>query len=388
MVTACHVLAANHSFDLWFETSQLGRGAVLVFFMISGYVIGLSNPRLFAAGVTANYWRRRFVRLAPLYGLVVVLGLLVMHLQGDRPTVTEVFGPLLLLQNFETYCGFSVPPPSINTPLWALHHEIVYYALFLVVWCWRPSVWLACSVCLGISLLGCFAPFGWQFIGSYATGFCFWLTGLWLAWRRPAAPPDAQPFPFIGLICLMLAVEYLRPARLVLAALGVGSPQLPFVSPTDFALWPICFLLLAGATGTLPCKLAPWTTASVLPAVGASLAVVATNHSLTEPRWFWGVVFTLLGALFILRPIGSSLLGKFGWFGGISYALYLVHMPVVNIVNIKGANFSSLLDFPLRISAAVILSVTVAALLEYRIQPPVARWLNYLLTSSSPPRQT
>ena len=299
---------------------------------------------------------------------------------------TELFGPLLLLQNFETYFGFSIPPPSINTPLWTLHHELVYYVLFLAVWRWRPSVWLAWGGCLGLSVLSCFAPSGWYFIGSYATGFSFWLTGLWLAWKSPAAI-TIRPFPFVGLGCLMLSVEYLRPVQLLLAALGFGSAQFPFVSPLDFALWPICFLLLAGATGTLPCKLALWLLASVLPVVGASLAVLATHHSLSEPRCFWGVMFTLLGALCVIRPMRGSLLGKFGWFGGICYALYLVHMPIVEFVNIKGTHFDSLLEIFLKISAAIALAITVAALLEHRIQPPAARWLKHLWESNPSPNK-
>ncbi len=379
MVTICHLLAADKSVNAWFETSHLGRGAVLVFFMISGYVIGLSNACPFTPGVTADYWRRRLVRLAPLYGLVVVLGLVVMLRIGGTPAFADVLGPLLLLQNFETYFGISIPPPSINTPLWTLHHELVYYALFLLVWRTRPFVWLALGGCVGLSLLCCFIPSGGYFIGSYATGFCFWLTGLWLAWKRPAKSP-MQPFPFVGLICLMLAVEYLQPARLALAALGFGTPPLPFVSPTDFALWPICFLLLAGATGALPRKLAPWLLASALPALGASLAVVATRHSLTEPRWFWSVVFTLLGALCILRPVGGSLLGKFCCFGGISYALYLVHIPIFELMNLKAGGDNSLLAISLKIGLALAFAITVAVLLEYRVHPPLARWLKRILT--------
>jgi peptidoglycan/LPS O-acetylase OafA/YrhL len=70
----------------WFEA---GQGAVLLFFVLSGYVIGLTNQRPFSRAAAANYGWRRFVRIVPLYVLAVLLSYWVQPVDSwrDRKSV-------------------------------------------------------------------------------------------------------------------------------------------------------------------------------------------------------------------------------------------------------------------------------------------------------------
>jgi peptidoglycan/LPS O-acetylase OafA/YrhL len=111
-----------------FDASQ---GGVLLFFILSGYVIGLANRKSLSWPSFKNYLLRRGIRLFPLYFLAIIVSWVVLPVD-DWPAV---LGNLFFLQG-----TFGVPTLQANTNLWSLNFEVIYYLLFFVVW-WRPRFW-------------------------------------------------------------------------------------------------------------------------------------------------------------------------------------------------------------------------------------------------------
>lgn len=178
-----------------------GPAAVMIFFVLSGYVIGLGyrpTPGGASAGGVGEYLRRRAVRLIPINCVAVLLACAVAE-AVDWPTV---LGNLFFLQNFGDYAGVWILVLRENMNLWSLNYEVVFYLAFAVIWGWGASLgWtLALSVVLGV--------LGWLewgvplFLGCYALGFLFWLAGLWLAWRATPTAEDRGNWP----TCLLLAL--------------------------------------------------------------------------------------------------------------------------------------------------------------------------------------
>jgi len=110
---------------------------VIIFFVISGYVIAASAAR--PDRTLANYGADRFARLSS----VVVPALLLTYLLdaiGSRVTpeiyssISPHWQPVRLLVNF-LYCQqiwFLCVNPSSNKPFWSLGYEFWYYVLFCV----------------------------------------------------------------------------------------------------------------------------------------------------------------------------------------------------------------------------------------------------------------
>jgi peptidoglycan/LPS O-acetylase OafA/YrhL len=157
---------------LAFFVTNVGHGWVIVFFVMSGYLVGGSVLRAHAAQRWS--WRSYLVaRLSRLY-IVLIPALLLgacldawgMHLPGAaslyagtsgmhhlaydvraRCTLPVLCGNLFYLQSIilpGTH-RFVVPPFGSNGPLWSLSNEFWYYLLFpfLVAACSRSKTWKA-----------------------------------------------------------------------------------------------------------------------------------------------------------------------------------------------------------------------------------------------------
>jgi peptidoglycan/LPS O-acetylase OafA/YrhL len=224
-------------------TFQAGQGAVLLFFVISGYVIGLAHPETFSAANLMEYAKRRVLRIYPLYLLAVLAGAWAIH----EATAWPVVANLLMLQTPLPFFGATAPLLQGNGNLWSLQYEMVYYGLFVVLWCGRISPLVPMGASLAIVAAGWLLP-GWPpLLVNYAAGWVFWLAGLWLA-RVPAAA-DAPRLPWPSLLLLFLATWNMKPLTLILARLGCVPPVEGWINLTNVEFLPVCFALLL-AVGT------------------------------------------------------------------------------------------------------------------------------------------
>ena len=160
MVVFTHMLPPYPYVDPGYAASpafwkvEAAQGAVLLFFVLSGYVIGLTNREVFSATAVVDYARRRAVRLIPLYLLAVGLSVAV----GPAESWTTIWGNVFFLQNWLPYGPYSFPLLAANANLWSLNYEVLYYLLFPFVWATaqRWPFWLAGAAVL--STLGWLLP--------------------------------------------------------------------------------------------------------------------------------------------------------------------------------------------------------------------------------------
>ncbi|GAA1596123.1 acyltransferase family protein [Actinoplanes couchii] len=107
-----------------FHTIDLGKYGVLLFFLVSGYVIPMSLER---HGDLRRFWTGRLLRIYPAYLLAIAVtlalsaaGVLRLPAQLDTETTTSVLGHLTMLQDL-------LGTQGTLRPFWTLSFEMVFY---------------------------------------------------------------------------------------------------------------------------------------------------------------------------------------------------------------------------------------------------------------------
>jgi peptidoglycan/LPS O-acetylase OafA/YrhL len=191
-----------------YTISTFGHDAVIIFFVLSGYLVGgavlkldMKSPHDFR-----KYWIDRGVRIGPVLIAATAFSAALQYmapLSGCADSTATIAGNALALQNF------LVKPLCNNLPLWSISNEVVYYFAFpvMVAALWRVfSTWLAISlicvalVCiLSLSL----APLDDT---SIVLDFPFWLIGaaLWFV------PGRFQRLRWLALLAVIAALIFGR----------------------------------------------------------------------------------------------------------------------------------------------------------------------------------
>jgi peptidoglycan/LPS O-acetylase OafA/YrhL len=139
-ITAASLVFIHHCVQLWYPkylyvTEPVAHSAVVVFFVLSGYVIAHST-------LSKDTNAKRFIiaRLSRLYSVVIPALLLTAMLQSIGSILRPEFylqysrgfdGVRYLLTGFflQNLWFFSASPPS-NGPFWSLSYEFWYYVIF------------------------------------------------------------------------------------------------------------------------------------------------------------------------------------------------------------------------------------------------------------------
>lgn len=260
--------------------AQVGRfntEAVLLFFVLSGFSIRLSiEPRgLAQPGELARYAERRLLRILPLYWFALALSFALARLFAPVPeeawSWSTLLGNLLFLQSAVGVAGAWFLPYAGNGPLWSLSFEVFYYAAFALLVraiAGRRARLSAVLVATAAALAwNAFWPWPWSL---FLASSLIWYVGVELAelhLRGTAVAP---------LWSIMLASGLLAVSQFTAAA------------RTFYGLWIGSLLWLAGA--------------ALIRLVRRSSRSAARRES----RW---------------TPLAAV--------GDFSYALYLVHVPVM-----------------------------------------------------------
>ena len=230
--------------------TSAGHQAVVVFFVLSGYLVGGSVFRSLDRGCWSwkHYLLHRLVRLwivlLPGLLLCVAWDLLGLHLHrapllyGGAGTnhltaaVLPRISPAIFFGNLFFVGGLHVPTLGSDGALWSLAFEFWYYLLFPLVLLvlGRQTTWVSRGVFAG-ALVACAAVAG----GAVLLSFPIWLLGAWLARARLPQPGRflaqgillGYPLIFFGTIKLHLLpglwqdyVLGLATAALLLVLLG------------------------------------------------------------------------------------------------------------------------------------------------------------------------
>ena len=341
------------------------RDSVLIFFVLSGYVIGLTNVEPFSKIGTIRYLIRRGVRLLPMYFFAILLSVL----SFSRDSLWSIISNLLFLQNVTS------PSLAANGALWSLNYELVYYLAFPLVLYFRPKV---LNLLLGTFAVVCF---GWfvhpfpQVISGYFAGWLFWLMGLWLAWKVPHRPHQIS-VPLVSYILLFMATGEFHLGSVVLGALKLGNPNPNYVSLQDITSLPICISIIATVTNR-PSKLNRWLygISFAIPLAAIAYAFIYKGGVKTE-SWAIGTFELVVAIALLWLRNKPDILKHLTFWGSISYGLYILHMPFILIVRdyFPTAVSGNLWSFLLRLTTWLLLTITFAYLLEIKIQPVIKKW--------------
>ena len=354
-----------------------GHASVLVFFILSGYVIGLTNQGVYSGERARAYLGRRAVRLLPIFWLALLLTLAVNY--GD--SLWTYGATALMLQNENFTFPWHLHPPRANGPMWSLNYEAVYYLFFLYLWRRPQSFSLTLIFALGLGVAGWLLPATLfpRFLAGYAVGWIFWGVGWWLS-RQPLAASGPLRAPLLAGLLALMATHHLASGQIFLFGLGLRQHDVSMVNLSNLSLLPGCLWLVGtAARRDFPFRRALAVLTFLVPAATTVLLMV-TRHLSDTPDWMAGAALTA-AALLTLGLTTNGWLRKFSPFGRISYAFYLVHMPLLLAFKSWSFPVPSALTFAGTALLWFATSTILAIFLELWLQPRLRR----LLTSSRSP---
>ncbi len=276
-----------------------GQVAVLLFFVLSGFVIHVSALRRGSLSAR-DYFVRRFRRIYPVFVLALGLSYLAASIQAGSwvpPELQQLGLNLLQLQGLDRSPGQWARCYMGNEPLWSLSYEWWFYVLFFGVFVGsRGKVrwWSAMLISLVGLVTDVIVPNQLSLVASY---FVLWWTGAALASEWVEAG----------------RVTIRRQAPAVAGALVITLG------------WTAVAALQARQTGTFDLYHHPGLTARHFI---TTLLVVGVG-------WAW-VRMGGFGIERLLRP--------FGRVAPFSYALYVMHLPFIFIAKTISTG-SGVLDF-------------------------------------------
>lgn len=357
----------------WISYFFPGHGAVLIFFILSGYVIGLANqtPTNFKI---SNYLAKRAIRLYPIYLASILLSLVAIGLGID---FWQLAGNLFFLQNYESYGQFSIPPLSSNSPLWSLSYEVIFYFLFIILIFKKINLILLISFLL---LLGLSPHLNTSFpaiIGTISIGFIFWISGLFLVWNkgnfkaeRDTGNSFRKILPLIFFIC---AIEAFKIFHIILEQIGFDNMNWSIVDVPDVLYLPIylaLFFLLLNLK--IPKWIIGYTIGSAITIIFLTIYLVISGRWDENYRWPAGIFLFLCTLTSFIIPLRINFIRAFYKTGVISYAIYVFHYPIMTITKDLPINVyfeNPQISFLVRVFLISISTMTLAYFFEGKLQP-------------------
>jgi len=329
-IAALIVVVSHYSNAVGLWGGLLGEGSgqfgVMLFFILSGFLMSyLYLDKEFNKENVKYFAIARFARVIPLFVIIVLLSYF-LHLAKINGIFYAITTPKILFSHLFLLSGVSV--------LWTIPPEVQFYVLFAFLW-WLYSrrkgylfVLMATIFC-GLVFVH-FPDLQWKFHGV----------------DIQARLVRSLPYFFIGVVFGQVyqrwqAPEYLRKNIFVLALALVPL------------LFPNIFHFLMGYTHTT------WSDAGIFLVVSA-------------------IFFVLIFFVPDDNPILASPVGDF--LGTVSYSLYLLHLPLLNLIT----NISK--QSPLLFLFVFVALALAVAYVSYRLlEAPSRRGLRALLIGKDKP---
>ncbi len=329
----------------WFN---MGNYGVLVFFLVSGYIIPASLER---RGDVRAFWVGRLFRLYPLYVLTIAIVVAMTPIQPLRANIDPI-GHITMLMEVTGSWAFT-------EPMWTLSYEMVFYLLvtaLFVAGVHRRSGLFALSFA-ALSVLVAFVMPARGLLGG------------------PVVPVVVLAVIAAGLGGVLFGAGRVRTAGA--AALGVLAIGLIVVGSR--VPWQGAMVLAVMFTGTVIYRWERGEASGMWPILGVAFLVCLTPFM--KPVTVNGMANLMtvalaagtFGLFYALR--GRRIPYALAWLGLISYSVYMLHMPVLRIFFLVMGNP---LRFPplvqLGLGLAVLAGVCGVSWLTYRfVELPMQR---------------
>lgn len=313
----------NHGIPEWliFPFVQ-GQAAVMLFFVLSGFVIRYSIRNVALDKIDIKkYLIHRFRRIYPIFLIAIAIPIGAYYLSDGSyyhaPTVTQIIGNILNVQDMGRYPGVVIKP-FLNNPLWSLSYEWFFYFFFIVVTRIVPINYLT----LTSYILGFASIVALKFVpGKLAMNFFYlpiWWSGVELANLYLKDRLNSKNIAAItGRLLLIL---------LAFAIMFIDEFNGPLGFHPNFEIFHYCYVIGFMAIGLV------W-------------------------RHFEYAYF-------------DNLLGVFTYFAPISYSLYVLHYALAaNIPQI--ALNSEIIPWYIYL-AGIVVTIPLCYLLEVKIQPKIS----------------
>jgi len=110
-------------------TAYWGTDALIMFFMLSGLVINLSESRR-PKSIRA-FLNNRFIRIYPQFVMGMLLAFLALYVTDTAfPSLTAIMGNFFMVSTMNDYMGYVSTSIQSNLPVWSLSFEMAFYLLF------------------------------------------------------------------------------------------------------------------------------------------------------------------------------------------------------------------------------------------------------------------
>lgn len=253
---------------------RFGQEAVLVFFLLSGFVI-FANERKRALNPRGYFWRR-FRRLYPALLVAMLTSTIVALADGDftaKFNWPELLGTLAYLQDISFLKpGVIVDPYLGNDPLWSLSYEMAFYLAFpfvLRIWVNNPrrTDMIIGAVCCVSYIVFVAWPNHFSLITAY---FLIWWCGAMAADTYLRGASDFRAFlPSLGWLALLCVIA--AAAVKILGFKGLGF--YPFLPLRHFAVGLVMLIALSNRFGAALASLC-------LPVAQPAAAVASITYGL------------------------------------------------------------------------------------------------------------
>ncbi|ASU35115.1 acyltransferase family protein [Mucilaginibacter xinganensis] len=110
-------------------TAYWGTDALIMFFMLSGLVINLSESK--KPKSRFEFIRNRFIRIYPQFVVGMLLAFIALYITSTAfPSFKTIIGNFFVVSTMEDYMGYIVASIQSNLPVWSLSFEVAFYVLF------------------------------------------------------------------------------------------------------------------------------------------------------------------------------------------------------------------------------------------------------------------
>jgi len=309
---------------------RFGQEAVILFFLLSGFVIKYSYAKSSNSSFR-QYFLKRFLRIYIPLVCVFFITYLVFSYNANAlidPKLRELLGNFFMLQDWSKVKPHVIVDPYLaNNPLWSLSYEWWFYMLFFPITAFVSSSSsqdrLIFSFCIAVAMLYTLYPVFPLRVLMY---FAIWWTGV------------------------VMAERYMELGRF-----GFRDLILPL-----FTLSLIIFILIV----------------SVFVAKSNGQRVLLGMHPVLEARHFLFALVSVICAVLWRNAnwvLFDKLIKPFAFVAPVSYTIYIIHWPIM----VEGTFFQWIRNPVLQWMGYFIVTLLLSYLIELIIYP----FLRQLLTS-------